>query len=75
MANEEMLKMSIESDAAFRRQMAVHASDVQALRDGLLAAASRFEDLADIIAEKQDYDPVPLMRESAKRYRILASLK
>ncbi len=75
MDKDEILKLSIESDAHFRRQMAVHASDVDALRAGLLSAAGRFEDIADIIAEKRDYDPVPFMRESAKRYRILASLK
>jgi len=69
-----MCKQSFDIDTEIRRQRAIQASDVQFLRESLLAAAERFSDLADLIEKADGYNPVSFMRASAARYRMASGL-
>jgi len=60
---------------ASRHQQAIFASDLNHIRDNLLEAASRFNDIADFIDEKGAYKDSGFMRASARRWKDAAEGK
>lgn len=71
---EKIEEHLFQSEQQNRRLAAAHASDMQALRDGLRSAAMRFADIADILEKAGHHEQVGFLRASAKRYSRLAGL-
>ena len=62
--------MKLEQE--FRRQQAIHNSNIVELRQNLLDASNRFKDLAELMEKDNNYRPINFMKTSAERYKWVA---